>query len=552
MLQSRSGRPGARRWLLLAAVVFAVVIGVLALLLLRPSPAESALERFAELCSRGADAEAARLTDQPKAAAGALAANRRGLDGARLTAELLDVEEEGSGAAHGQLRLVWRVPGIGPFSYTSTVLLRGGEERPWRIRWSPTLVHPALGARERLGTIREPRARGEILDRRGQPLMSAKPVKRMGVVAGEVEDSERAARRLSQLLDVDADPLERAIRAGGPKQFVEAVALRLDEAEGIEDAVEEIPGGEVVTGTAQLAPTRPFARAVLGAVAPVTAEQLRELGDDYGPTDEVGQWGLERRFDRWLRGQPRAAVVVRRDGVPTETLLERLGRPGRDLRTTLDRNVQAAAERALGDEGGAKRALVAIKPSTGDVLAVATRPVDDTFNRGFEGSYPPGSTFKVVTTAALLREGDLTPETPVDCPRTRLVGGRLFRNFEGRAGGLGPFSRSFAESCNTAFVGLSRKLEAEALERSARDFGLGREIYPGLPAFGGSVSLSGEPAARLQAPSAKTGCSPARSRSRESPERWPRAAGGRLGFCPIDLRRRGDPSTAESWGTYAA
>ena len=378
----------------------------------RPSPPEAAVERFAELWSRGEDAAAARLTDQPRMAPAALRASRRGLDGARLRAGILGVEETAEGA-RGKLRLAWQVPGIGTFSYTSTAVLLGDGEQPWRIRWSPQLVHPALAGSERLGTIREPRARGEILDRRGRPLMSAKPVKRLGVVAGEVEQPERAAERLAELLDVGAGPLERAIRAGGPEQFVEAIALRLDEAEEVEDRVEEIPGGEVVTGSTQLAPSRTFARALLGAVGPVTAEQLKELGGEYGPTEEVGQWGLQKHFDRQLRGRPRAAVVERREGVPTDTLLERPGRAGRDLETTLDRDVQMAADRALGGNGAKGRALVAIEPSTGDVLAVANRPVDDTYNRAFEGSYPPGSTFKVVTTATLLGDGELTPRTPV-------------------------------------------------------------------------------------------------------------------------------------------
>lgn len=460
--------------------------------LLRPTPAEAALERFVELWNRGDDRRAAGVTDEPRAAATALEANRRGLDGARLEGKVLGVEESGRGA-RGRLRLTWQVPGIGPFSYTSQVGLRGDEGR-WHIRWAPELVHPGLVAGERLGTVREPRARGEILDRRGRPLMSAKPVKRMGVVAGEVEDAAGVAQRLSGLLDVDAEPLQRAIRTGGREQFVEAVALRVDEAERVEDEVEALPGGEVVTGTAQLAPTRAFARAVLGAVGRITSEQLKELGDGYAPTD-VGQWGLQRRFDRQLRGRPRAAVVERREEVPINTLLERPGRPGRDLRTTLDRDVQTAAETALGEDGGRSRALVAVEPSTGDVLAVANRPVDDTYNRAFEGNYPPGSTLKVVTTAALLRARGLTPDTPIDCPRTRTVGGRLFRNFEGGAGGIGPFSRRFAESCNTAFVGLSRQLEARGLTLTARTFGLGREIDAGLPAFGGRVGLSEDPAA---------------------------------------------------------
>jgi len=134
-------------------------------------------------------------------------------------------------------------------------------------------------------------------------------------------------------------------------------------------------------------------------------------------------------------------VIRTGDGVPVKALLKRDGRPGRPLHTTLDSRVQLAAETALGERGDAA-ALVAVEPTSGDVLAVANRPVDSSFDRALEGRYPPGSTFKVVSTAALLRAG-LDPSETVNCPRTLTVEGKLFRNFEGGAAGAVPFSRDF-------------------------------------------------------------------------------------------------------------
>ena len=157
--------------------------------------------------------------------------------------------------------------------------------------------------------------------------------------------------------------------------------------------------------------------------------------------------------------------------MPIETLLRRRGRDGRSLRTTLDQRTQAAAETALGGRKD-EAALVALQPSTGDILAVANRPVDSTYDRALEGNYPPGSTFKVVSTAALLGDG-LSPSETVDCPRTTTVDGRSFKNFEGGAGGAQPFARDFAQSCNTAFVSLAPRLGPDALARSGRPFGLG-------------------------------------------------------------------------------
>jgi cell division protein FtsI/penicillin-binding protein 2 len=168
-------------------------------------------------------------------------------------------------------------------------------------------------------------------------------------------------------------------------------------------------------------------------------------------------------------------VVIRTaEGTPVDTLFERAGRRGRPLRTTLDSRVQAAAEAALG-ESGDEAALVAVAPGSGDVLAVANRPVDSSFNRALAGRYPPGSTFKVVSTAALLRARLDVGET-VDCPRTLTVEGKLFRNFEGNAAGPVPFSEDFAQSCNTAFVSLADRLSPRALTAAARDYGLGPRL----------------------------------------------------------------------------
>ena len=119
---------------------------------------------------------------------------------------------------------------------------------------------------------------------------------------------------------------------------------------------------------------------MLGTVAPITAEQLESLGAGYAPGDQVGQAGLQARFERRLAGTPTRRVLLRTidGGLPLQTLFERKGRAGRALRTTLSTRVQGAAENALGDRQDAA-ALVALQASSGDVLAVAERPVDSGF-----------------------------------------------------------------------------------------------------------------------------------------------------------------------------
>jgi cell division protein FtsI/penicillin-binding protein 2 len=406
-------------------------------------------------------------------AAAALAANRAGLDGARLETETLETSEDGD-RARARVRLRWNVPGIGPYAYDVRVPLRKVEDE-WNVRWTVTLVHPGLRDEERLGTTREPAERAPILDRAGRPIVEQRPVKRVGAVVSEVDDPRATATGLARVLDVDAGPILRQLRGGGPQQFVEAIALRNDDYAALEAELSSVPDVTTVDDTAPLAPTREFARALIGTVAPATAEQLERLGARYAAGDQVGQWGLQARFERRLAGTPDRRIVMRSaEGVAFETLFERDGRSGRPLRTTLDVRVQLAAERALSDRAD-EAALVAVQPSTGDLLAVANRPTDSSFDGAIEGRYPPGSTFKVVSTAALLRAGLSTDEI-VDCPPTITVEGRSFRNFEGNAAGAVPFSQDFAQSCNTAFISLADRLSPTALTRVGRDYGLGPSL----------------------------------------------------------------------------
>ncbi|HEV2874579.1 MAG TPA: penicillin-binding transpeptidase domain-containing protein [Thermoleophilaceae bacterium] len=441
-----------------------------------PEP-EEALDRFLTAWSVGRDRAAARHTDAPGVAAAALVANRAGLDGAKLATETLDTSEDGD-RARARVRLRWNVPAIGPWGYDVRVPLRKVEDE-WRVRWTVRLVHPGLRGKERLGTTRELPDRAPIRDRTGRAIVRQLPVKRVGAVVGEVDDPRATATGLARVLGVDAGPILSQLRGGGPLQFVEAVVLRIDDHAALRAELSSVPDVTTLDGSAPLAPTSAFARAVLGTVAPATAEQLEKLGAPYLPGDQVGQWGLQARFERRLAGTPDRRVVMRdAEGRAFETLFERDGRLGRAVRTTLDRRVQLAAERALSSRSD-EAALVAMKASSGDLLAVANRPTESSFDRAIEGRYPPGSTFKVVSTAALLRSGLRIGET-VPCPATVTVQGRSFRNFEGSAAGAVPFSQDFAQSCNTAFISLANRLSPSALTRAGRDYGLGRSLK-GLP-----------------------------------------------------------------------
>jgi cell division protein FtsI/penicillin-binding protein 2 len=452
----------------------------------RPKP-DDALALFLAAWHAGDYEGAAGFTDgDPAAVAAALEANVDGLDGATFEADVEEISESG-GEATATITMTWAVPEIGDFTYTNQRVQLTESEDEWQIRWSERVVHPELERGERLGTVTTPEPRAPILDRDGRELVSLQPVVEVGVIPSELDDEEAAVEEVAELTGADAETFAESVAAAEPDNFVPAITLRQEEFDAIEQELKAIPGTEFGQRELPLAPTRDFARAVLGTVGPVTEEQLEESEGELEIGDEVGQSGLQAEFEEQLAGTPTREVVIRdEEGEPVETLHAVGGEAGEPLETTLDLTVQSAAEKALGDiEGNA--ALVAVEPATGAILAAANRPTEDGFNRAFAGQYPPGSTFKVITTTALFGAG-LDPEETVDCPETINVGGRQFVNFEGSAAGAVPFSTDFAQSCNTAFVSLTDMLEPDSLKETAETyFGFGERYGLPLESFSGQV-----------------------------------------------------------------
>jgi cell division protein FtsI/penicillin-binding protein 2 len=158
------------------------------------------------------------------------------------------------------------------------------------------------------------------------------------------------------------------------------------------------------------------------------------------------------------------------------------------LATTLDVGLQAEAERALAGVRPAA-AVVALRPSTGDVLAAASGEGSGGLSTATVGQYAPGSTFKVVSSLALLRAG-ATPTTPVSCPATTVVDGKRFKNYDDYPdGALGriPLSTAVAHSCNTAFINERDEVAQGDLAEAAAALGLGVDHDLGFPAYFGSV-----------------------------------------------------------------
>ncbi|MBM7173185.1 penicillin-binding protein [Streptomyces sp. G44] len=207
---------------------------------------------------------------------------------------------------------------------------------------------------------------------------------------------------------------------------------------------------------------------------------------------------LRAKYGEKAGGTPGVELYVRPAGggseAVTRTLLTlRKGRAG-ELRTTLSAGLQKAAERAVLRYG--ESSVVALKPSTGEVLAVANNR-KDAFNAAFLGTGAPGSTMKIVTAAMLIDKGVTKESGPAPCPATAVWQSQTFPNLKGMAPNeSATFSESFARSCNTAFVKLIDEdgLTDSSLTETARNgFGLGADWKVGVPSFDGDVPASPGP-----------------------------------------------------------
>ncbi|MFD7560420.1 MULTISPECIES: penicillin-binding transpeptidase domain-containing protein [unclassified Streptomyces] len=212
----------------------------------------------------------------------------------------------------------------------------------------------------------------------------------------------------------------------------------------------------------------------------LTAEQypsLRAVLDD-----------LRKAYGEKAGGTKGAEVWIEPAGPsePKRTLMTLAeGKPG-EIRTVLDADVQAAAEKAVGKYPEAS--VVAVQPSTGEILAVANHRKDG-FNAAMRGARAPGSTMKIVTGAMLIEKGLVSADKPAACPATATWEGRTFHNLNNFKSEGETFASSFARSCNTAFISLIDDVHDNgALPREARDvFGIGLDWKTGVVSVDGSV-----------------------------------------------------------------
>ena len=341
--------------------------------------------------------------------------------------------------------------------------------------------------------------RGILFDRNGLPLVDNRPAFTLSLIPRELERDldkrDATLGRLAVLLQIPFQELQDAVAKVSSDSFLPVRirrGLSIADMQKVEEWKLELPGVIVEVEPQRVYPNSRFAAHLLGYVREANDEQLKQ--GRYRRGDMVGQTGLERLLDEFLRGKDGGErIEVDAMGRPVRLVQSTEPHPGAQVVTTVNRRVQEVAEKLMEGKTGA---VVVMDPRNGDVLAMVSTPAfeidrftgtidrdawlrvmkDPEFpllNRTIQSQYPPGSIFKMVLTAAGLQEGTLTPSDSVHCQGEFPFGGRVFRDWKKEGHGTVDLMGAMAQSCDVFFYNAGLKVGAPAMAKYASAFGFG-------------------------------------------------------------------------------
>ena len=351
--------------------------------------------------------------------------------------------------------------------------------------------------------------RGTFFDRNGELLVTNRPGFTVSLLPLTEPISDAVIYRVSDLVKVPVEDIKAKIAA---HVGFNPIRIKSDVTQDIVSVIEEqksLYPGVVI----EVQPIRNYiyhekAAHTFGYVSEINDTELEKMkADGYKTGDIIGKFGLEKIYDKELRGKNGGEQVeVDVAGRPVQILGKKEPIPGDDLVLTIDKNLQLAAEKAVDEQlaliHANAAAAVALDPQTGEVLALVSRPAFDPNlfahgistkdwnvlnnnpfhpmdNKAITGEYPPGSTFKIVTGTAALTEGVVSPtEKILDTGRHWII---PKGNAEGEALGWIDFTQALAHSDNVYFYEMGNRLGIDRLEKYARMFGLGAATGIDLP-----------------------------------------------------------------------
>ena len=349
-----------------------------------------------------------------------------------------------------------------------------------------------------------PPARGQLFDRNGAVIAENEPSYRITMVREDAGDVNTVIGRLSTLVELDDDELNRAFaemkRSAPFLPVTIADRISWEELSRVAANAPALPGVTPEVGLSRRYPLGSAFAHVAGYVGPVSQRDLERIEDPDQllriPRFQIGKVGVEAKYEDMLRGKAGAKrVEVNSIGRVMRELDRREGQSGANVQLTVDHKLQDYVQARLGEESAS---VVVMDLKRGDLLSIASSPTYDPnkFVRGIsvadyaflrdndhrplasktvQDAYPPGSTFKMVTALAALEAGLITAEDTVHCPGHLEISGRKFHCWKRAGHGHMNLELSLRESCDVYYYDLALKVGIENISAMARKLGLGEK-----------------------------------------------------------------------------
>ncbi len=325
------------------------------------------------------------------------------------------------------------------------------------------------------------------------------------VTLEDVKDRDVLTQQLADLLGLDPALVRKKLMTRGskllPRKIKDRMTLR--DATLVESHRLDMPGVMIQVESQRNYPGGVTAAHLLGYVGEISADQLEKPEFvDLHQGSIVGQYGVEKSFDRHMRGVAgQKSVEVDAHGHEKKAAVVERPQAGNDLYLTIDVRLQKLAEELLGEEQGA---IVALDPNNGDILAMASRPAFDPNllsreltakqwveivqdegrplnNRASQGQYPPGSTFKIPMAIAALETKTMSPSSTVHCNGGYQFGKRLYHDWKVGGHGYVDLHNALVHSCDVYFYTIGQRMGIDVMAEFGKDFGLGRATGVELP-----------------------------------------------------------------------
>jgi penicillin-binding protein 2 len=376
----------------------------------------------------------------------------------------------------------------------------------WRLQVMQSGKYSQLAEQNRIRNVPILAPRGKILDREGRIIVDNYPSFSALLLRDSARDLNADSDLIARGLHLDPNEVRARIKRFTSSPQYQPIFLKdditPDELAFIESHKNELPELDTIMAHRRLYPRNGFMAHLIGYVGEVTEDMLNQPQFElYNPGDVVGVSGAEKQYNQMLMGKngSRRALVDSR-GKEVGRLDETPAEPGKQLKLTVDLDMQIAAEEALGDKNGA---VVAMDPRTGEILAMASRPTFDPnefavrirrdewnrlvadpnkplLNKAIQAQLAPGSTFKIIMATAGWQEG-IAQTLNVHCSGGATFYGRRFGCWVKSGHGPVDLPRAIYQSCDVFFYTLAEKLGIDRIAKYATAFGLGEKTGIDLP-----------------------------------------------------------------------